>query len=193
MFEPVYQKPLMAVKKTQFPELNRAEFAFFGRSNVGKSSLLNAITNRKNFAYTSRTPGKTQTINFYLMKSDFFIVDLPGYGYAKGKRNTDAFADIFENYLAENRMTHAFLLVDARRDLETLDAQMVETFNYLNIPFTIIATKSDKLNQSMKHKHETLFKEALALKEDQLLYVSSLKMRNINKLEDKMRALIPLS
>jgi GTP-binding protein len=193
MFEPLSQKPLMAVKKTQFPPTKNAEFAFFGRSNVGKSSLLNALTNRKNFAYTSRTPGKTRTINFYLMKEDFYIVDLPGYGFAKGKYESNAFADIFENYLSESRMTHAFLLVDSRRAIEEADQQMIETFNYLEIPFTIIATKSDKLNQSQKHTHQTLFTKTFDLDSEQLLYVSSLKMKNINRLEDKMRMFIPLS
>lgn len=192
MFEPLYQKPIMAVKNEQFPEIKNAEFAFFGRSNVGKSSLLNALTERKNFAYTSRTPGKTQTINFYLMKGEFYIVDLPGYGYAKGK-DADAFAHVFENYLNENRMTHAFILVDSRRSVEASDQQMIETLRYLEIPFTIVATKSDKLNQSEKHKHLTVFQNAFELEKGQLVYVSSLKKRNINLLEEQMRSLIPLS
>jgi GTP-binding protein len=90
-------------------------------------------------------------------------------------------------------MTHAFLLVDSRRAIEEADQQMIETFNYLEIPFTIIATKSDKLNQSQKHTHQTLFTKTFDLDSEQLLYVSSLKMKNINRLEDKMRMFIPLS
>ncbi len=184
--------PWMAAKAPDYPEVLNAELAFFGRSNVGKSSLLNALLNRKQLAYTSSMPGKTRTVNFYWMQGDYYITDLPGYGYAHKQKNTDRFAALFEDYLASGRMSHAFILIDGRHAVNPLDVQMAETLKYLDIPYSIVVTKRDKLNQSQTHAIETAAKEAFGVSDDELYVVSSLKGRGIERLKAAIETMIQL-
>ena len=182
---PRVEKPIMAVKPSQYPEKTTPEWAFFGRSNVGKSSLLNALMNRKNLAYTSSTPGKTLTINFYPLEEAVTLVDLPGYGYAKGQKGND-FSPLFDAYIGSGRIDLALILVDSRQAIQPLDEKMIETLGYYQIPFKVVATKADKLNQSEKHHAKQAFKTAWNLSEDDLFFVSSLKKTHINTLETSL-------
>lgn len=184
--------PWMAEKAQDYPERLPAEIAFFGRSNVGKSSLLNALLNRKKLAYTSSMPGKTKTVNFYMMHDDFYITDLPGYGYAHKQKQSNRFAELFEDYLASDRITHAFLLIDGRQTINPLDVSMAETFNYLDIPFSIVVTKRDKLNQSAAHAIKTAALQAFQVSEASLYMVSSLKGKGIESLRDAIESMIQL-
>ena len=126
------------------------EFAFVGRSNVGKSSLINMLCNRKNLALTSSTPGKTKMINYFLVNSSFKFVDLPGYGYSKtGKSHVVRWASIIEKYLlSSEQLKLVFCLIDCRIEPTDNDKMMIEFLMYNNIPFKIILTKIDKLAKS---------------------------------------------
>ncbi|MEN8139141.1 MAG: ribosome biogenesis GTP-binding protein YihA/YsxC [Bacteroidota bacterium] len=136
------------------PSENRLEYAFIGRSNVGKSSLINMLTNNKNLAKTSGKPGKTQLINHFLINDHWFLVDLPGYGYAKvSKVMRRDFGKMISNYI-ENRknLINLFVLVDSRHEPQKLDVEFMEWLGEIGIPFSIVFTKADKLN---KHKLAT--------------------------------------
>lgn len=126
------------------------EFAFVGRSNVGKSSLINMLCNRKNLALTSSTPGKTKMINYFLVNGSFKFVDLPGYGYSKtGKSHVVRWASIIEKYLlSSEQLKLVFCLIDCRIEPTDNDKMMIEFLMYNNIPFKIILTKIDKLAKS---------------------------------------------
>lgn len=128
------------------PEGNRHEFAFIGRSNVGKSSLINMLTNHKGLAMTSSMPGKTVLINHFLVNDDWYIVDLPGYGYARaGKENRDRLLQIIESYiLNRQQMTNLFLLIDSRHAPQKIDLDFMAWLAENEIPFSIVFTKIDK-------------------------------------------------
>lgn len=128
------------------PEGNRHEFAFIGRSNVGKSSLINMLTNHKGLAMTSSMPGKTVLINHFLVNDDWYIVDLPGYGYARaGKKNRDRLRQIIESYiLNRQQMTNLFLLIDSRHAPQKIDIDFMAWLAENEIPFSIVFTKIDK-------------------------------------------------
>jgi len=137
------------VERSFYPEPKLPEFIFFGRSNVGKSSLINALTNRKNLAYTSSKPGKTLTLNFYLINDSFYFIDAPGYGYAKKDIQTKLnFGKMIEDYLKnKDYLKYAFLVIDSKIGLTEDDCLM---FNFLvdkGVVPIVIATKVDKLNQ----------------------------------------------
>ncbi len=145
---------ISAVKETQYPKGDFPEIAMVGRSNVGKSSLINKTLNRKNFARTSSKPGKTVTINFYNIDKKLNIVDLPGYGYAKVSKNEKlAWADMINHYL-ENReqLKIIFLLVDARHLPTEDDLMMLNWIEHYGIEYYVIATKCDKLKPSQKQQ-----------------------------------------
>jgi len=129
------------------PKENRHEFAFIGRSNVGKSSLINMLTGRKGLAMTSATPGKTMLINHFLINDDWFIVDLPGYGYARrGKENRDKLRYMIEDYILNRRqMTNLFVLIDCRHEPQKIDMEFLEWLGENEVPFSIVFTKGDKL------------------------------------------------
>ena len=131
-----------AIPDTEFPEV-----AFAGKSNVGKSSLMNALMNRKSYARTSSQPGKTQTINFYNINDAMYLVDLPGYGYARrGQKGKDQIRTIIEDYILEReQMTNLFLLIDSRLEPQKIDLEFMEWLGENGIPFSIIFTKADKL------------------------------------------------
>ena len=156
-------EPIIAVRISQYPEDRKPEFLILGRSNVGKSSFINAVTNRKNMAKTSSKPGKTQTLNFYFINDQFYIVDVPGYGYANvSKKQIEKFGMMIEEYL-KNRpnLKHIFMLVDYRHKPTEDDVLMYKFLKYYNLPVTIVSTKYDKVNRSLRIKQDDLIKKTL--------------------------------
>ena len=147
------------------PETDRVEIAFAGKSNVGKSSLINALMNRKALARTSATPGKTQTINFYNINDIMYLVDLPGYGYAKvSEREKEQWGKLIERYLNTSKQLKAvFLLVDIRHEPSANDKLMYEWIVAQGYHPIIIATKLDKLKRSQVQKHVKMIKDGLKL------------------------------
>lgn len=155
---------ISAVDKKQFPNTQGLkEFVFLGRSNVGKSSLINAVTNRKLLARTSSKPGKTQTVNFFLIDESFYLVDVPGYGYAAHSFQVrEKFGQIIENYLEDNpNLKRAFLLVDTKVGPTSDDILMYQYLQHLQIPTTVITTKADKIGSTHLYRHEKIVKEKL--------------------------------
>lgn len=168
----------VAVKPSQYPEDNMIEIAFAGRSNVGKSSLLNLLTNRKSLARVSGSPGKTRTINFYRINDEFRIVDLPGYGYAKASKAEQAtWGDMMEKYL-ENRQGLKVVaqLVDVRHAPSKQDLQMYDYLKYYGLDGLVILTKADKVSRNELNKNTAMIRKTLDLKpEDRTIAVSALK------------------
>ncbi len=160
-------EPIIAVRQSQYPTDNKPEFLLVGRSNVGKSSFINTLIERKNFARTSSKPGKTQTLNFYLVNDAFYLVDVPGYGYAQvSKTNQKKFGLMIEEYL-KNRpnLKHVFLLIDYRHKPTDDDCLMYEFLKYYNLDITIVATKYDKISKNNRLKQDKLIKDTLKFKE----------------------------
>ena len=145
---------ISAVRRSQYPTDNKPEFLLVGRSNVGKSSFINTLINRKNFARTSASPGKTQTINFYLVNDSFYLVDAPGYGFANlSKSKKKKFGLMMEDYLTNrDALKQVFMLIDFRHKPSSDDIMMYEFLKYYKVPVTIVATKSDKIGIT---KHQT--------------------------------------
>lgn len=145
---------------SQLPESDRAEFVFSGRSNVGKSSLINRLCSRKNLARVSSTPGKTATINFYSV-DDLYFVDLPGYGYAKvSNADRDRWDKLINSYFEENRNNELLIqLLDCRHDPSADDVQMLQFLHYHRIPFVIVLTKADKLKKSQIAETQSRFEK----------------------------------
>lgn len=161
---------------SKLPENDKIEIAFAGKSNVGKSSLINALMNRKNYARTSAQPGKTQTINFYNINDVFYCVDLPGYGYAKVSENTkEKWGKMVERYLKGScQLRQVFLLIDIRHEPSANDRNMFEWIIYNGYRPVIIATKLDKINRSQIQKHVKMVRKGLGMnKEDILIPFSS--------------------
>jgi len=158
----------MAVRTSQYPEDKRLEFLLVGRSNVGKSSFINTITIRKNLARTSATPGKTQTLNFYLVNDEFYLVDVPGYGYAQVNKETQKkFGLMIEEYLINRKnLKRVFLLVDYRHKPTEDDLLMYNFMKYYNLDVTIVATKCDKVGQKEQNKCDKNLNEAFPLKDN---------------------------
>lgn len=145
---------ISAVRRSQYPTDDKPEYLLVGRSNVGKSSFINTIINRKNYARTSATPGKTQTINFYLVNDEFYLVDAPGYGFAAlSKKKQKKFGLMMEDYL-QNRpnLKQVFLLVDFRHRPTDDDIMMYNFLKHYKIPVTIVATKTDKVGLTLHQK-----------------------------------------
>jgi GTP-binding protein len=151
---------------SKLPENDKPEVAFAGKSNVGKSSLINALMNRKSFARISSEPGKTQTINFYNINDAMYCVDLPGYGFAKVSKETQAkWGKMIENYLTTSKQLRAvFLLIDIRHEPSKNDKDMYEWIVYNGYDPIIIATKLDKINRSQVQKHIKMIKTGLNVK-----------------------------
>ena len=145
---------------SQLPESDRVEFVFSGRSNVGKSSLINRLCSRKNLARVSSTPGKTATINFYSV-DDLYFVDLPGYGYAKvSNADRDRWDKLINSYFEEDRTNELLIqLLDCRHDPSADDVQMLQFLHYHRIPFVIVLTKADKLKKSQIAETQSRFEK----------------------------------
>ena len=134
------------------PELC-AEIAIVGKSNVGKSSLINSLCNRSKLAKTSQTPGKTRLINSFLLNDEFYLVDLPGYGFASApKTEQQKWGELMGSYLSSGRVSHIYMLIDIRHEPTLLDKQMFGYILYYGIPYTLIATKADKLAKSKRYQ-----------------------------------------
>lgn len=156
---------------SKLPETELPEFAFAGKSNVGKSSLINALLNRKSFARTSAEPGKTQTINFYNVSKALYLVDLPGYGYAKvSQTEKEKWGKMIEKYLnSSENLKYVFLLVDIRHDPSLNDCQMFDWIVTMGYRPVVIATKLDKINRSQLAKQVKVIRTALGMEKDDLL------------------------
>ncbi|MCR4851072.1 MAG: ribosome biogenesis GTP-binding protein YihA/YsxC [Lachnospiraceae bacterium] len=148
---------------SRLPENTHIEFAFAGKSNVGKSSLINGLMNRKSLARTSSSPGKTQTINYYNINDELYFVDLPGYGYAKvSKQEKEKWGKMIENYLNRSRMLRSvFLLIDIRHEPSSNDVMMYDWIVSKGYNPVIIATKLDKINRSQKDKCIKIIRDKL--------------------------------
>lgn len=156
---------ISAVRRSQYPTDNKSEFLLVGRSNVGKSSFINTLINRKNYARTSATPGKTQTINFYLVNDQFYLVDAPGYGYAQvNKKKQKKFGLMMEDYLTNRKnLKQVFMLVDFRHKLSNDDIMMYNFLKYYKLPVTIVATKVDKIPITKQQQQRNIILEDLDL------------------------------
>lgn len=176
---------MSAVNKSQYPDEGIPEIALVGRSNVGKSSTVNTLLNRRNFARTSQTPGKTRTINFYLINQEFFFVDLPGYGYAKiAKSEKEKWGVIMERYLQErDELCAIFLLVDIRHEPTNDDVMMYEWIKHFGYNCVVIATKADKISRGQYQKHISIIRKKLQLDpSEKVLPISSLKKTGVEEI-----------
>ncbi len=155
---------------SRLPELSLPAIAFAGKSNVGKSSLINTLINRKALARTSSQPGKTQTINFYNINKELYFVDLPGYGYAKAPKSAQAeWGKLIERFLqTSDRLKSVFLLIDIRHEPKAHDRQMYDWIVYNGYEPVIIATKSDKISKGAVEKQKKIIREGLGMKKNEV-------------------------
>lgn len=162
-------EPLIAIRISQYPEDKKNEFLLLGRSNVGKSSFINTLIERKNFARTSSKPGKTQTLNFYLVNEDFYLVDVPGYGFANVSKETQKkFGVMIEDYLkTRENLRHVFLLIDYRHKPTEDDVLMYDFLKYYNLKITVVATKYDKVTKNGRVKQDKVIKDTLKLTDEE--------------------------
>lgn len=166
---------ISAVGKKQYPDQGFPEVAFAGRSNVGKSSLINTLINRKNLARTSGRPGKTQTINFYLINDNFHLVDLPGYGFAKVSKDIKAkWSEFIEEYLNDRpNLVGIIQLIDLRHPPTEDDVMMYEWLKHLGVPFILVATKADKISKGQHLRHKKIIREKLLINNEDIQLFSS--------------------
>ncbi|GGG27691.1 putative GTP-binding protein EngB [Lysinibacillus alkalisoli] len=175
---------ISAVKPEQYPEDGYPEFALAGRSNVGKSSFINRMINRKSLARTSSKPGKTQTLNFYKIEDQLFFVDVPGYGYAKvSKSERAAWGRMIEQYITGRETLRAVLLIiDLRHDPTADDKMMYDFLKHYNIPCVVIATKADKIAKGKWERHKSNVKKQLDMvKGDPIIVFSSEKSLGVEQ------------
>ena len=176
---------VLAARTSQYPDDKLPEFLLVGRSNVGKSSFINSIVQRKNIAHTSSTPGKTQTLNFYIVNEKFYLVDAPGYGYAQvNKEMQKKFGLMIEEYLINReKLKRVFLLVDFRHKPTEDDLLMYNFMKYYHLDVTIVATKFDKVKNKDKEKNERNLKEAFDLKgNDNIVLFSSVSKKGCDEI-----------
>lgn len=167
----------MATRISQYPSDNKKEFLLVGRSNVGKSSFINTLINRKNYARTSSKPGKTQTLNFYLVNDLFYLVDVPGYGYASVSKETQhKFGMMIEEYLINRKnLQRVFMLIDYRHKPTEDDLLMFNFLKYYNLPVTIVATKYDKVNTTLRNRQDKIITNFFELQDnDNIIFFSSI-------------------
>lgn len=184
---------VIATRRSQYPDDGKPEFLLVGRSNVGKSSFINTILSRKNLAYTSSKPGKTQTLNFYRVNDDFYLIDVPGYGYANIDKKTQAkFGMMIEEYLEKReQLKRVFMLVDFRHIPTEDDLLMYNFLKYYNLPVTVIATKADKVSGSKKEKTlKELLKTLDLVIGDDLVVFSSVTKLGVKEVLMKIESLI---
>ena len=182
-----------AVRRSQYPEDKKPEFLLVGRSNVGKSSFINTLVNRKNLARISSVPGKTQTLNFYLINENFYLVDVPGYGFAKvSKVLKNKFGLIIEDYLKErDNLKMVFMLIDFRHKPTSDDIMMYDYLKFYQIPVTIIATKCDKVSKNNYEKNKKIIRDTLKMIEsDDFILFSTINKNGKQDVHDKILELI---
>lgn len=183
----------VGVKFEQYPSDNKPEIAFAGKSNVGKSTLINAMLNRKALARTSSQPGKTRTINFYNVNDEIYVVDLPGYGYAKAsKTEIQKWENMIESYLQKRQcLVGIILLIDIRHEPGKNDIMMYDWLKHYGYNIIIAATKSDKLNRSQIPKHLSVIKKTLGLSEqDKLIAFSGTAKTGVSELWSEIDKLL---
>ena len=184
---------ISGTKASHIPNLKVPEFVFMGRSNVGKSSLLNAITNRKNLAYTSSKPGKTITLNFYNVNDELLLVDVPGYGYAmRLVQDRLNYGKMIEDYLSKSKyLVSCFLVVDSRHEPSEDDVLMYNFLKHSNQKIVVIATKIDKISKNELNKNISIIRKKLQMETDEILIpVSSEKKTGIDKIHQYIESLI---
>ena len=179
------------VEKNSILDLNLPEFAFVGRSNVGKSSLINALTNKKKLAKTSSTPGHTKFVNYFLIEAfegelnkNFVLVDLPGYGFSKtGKQNVELWSNLITAYFEKSKnLKCVFVLVDVRHEPTDKDLLMIKYLYANNIAFKVVATKCDKLSKAQINKNLKIISKYLKITENNIICTSSTERTNINEI-----------
>ena len=182
----------MEIKKAEFslsapnvslcPKDTKPEYAFIGRSNVGKSSLINMLTNNRKLAKTSSTPGKTLLINHFIINNEWYLVDLPGYGFAKrSKKEVDRLDQMIRGYILQReQLVNVFLLVDIRLEPQKIDLEFIEWLGLSSIPFSIVFTKADKLSASKCHQAVEAYKKKLSETWDELppMFVTSAEKKD---------------
>jgi ribosome biogenesis GTP-binding protein ysxC len=174
-----------AVKEADYPEFNGIEFSFIGRSNVGKSSLINSLTGRRSLARTSKTPGRTQLINYFLIDNEIYFIDLPGYGFAKVPDTVKKdWGKTIETYLTSKRKKIVFLLLDLRRIPSGEDMEMLKWLEHYEVEYYIIFTKSDKLSNNEKFRQLKEIKKKLQFDNEDVFFYSSLKNTGREELTD---------
>lgn len=175
---------ISAVREDQYPTDNLPEIALSGRSNVGKSSLINTLLGRKNLARTSGQPGKTQTLNFYLVNDDFYLVDVPGYGYARvSQKKRQQFGEMIQDYLETRaNLQGLIILIDGRHDPTKDDIAMYNYALYLNLPILVVCTKIDKIKKNQRNQVISALSHKLDLKHDN---VEVLTFSSVQKLHVK--------
>ncbi len=183
----------IAAAPKQYPQADLKEIAFAGRSNVGKSSLLNLLTNRRSLARVSGNPGKTRTINFYRINDTFRIVDLPGYGYARvSKSESESWGKMMETYLSgRENLVKVVQLVDIRHEPSAQDRQMYEYLQYYGLDGIVVATKADKVSRNELQKCMSVIRKSLQMKpEDVIIPVSALKRTGNDKVMEVISELL---
>ena len=184
---------ISAVRRSQYPTDDRPEFLLVGRSNVGKSSFINTLINRKNYARTSSNPGKTQTINFYLVNEEFYLVVAPGYGYARmSKKKKQKFGLMMEDYLTNRaQLKQVFMLIDFRHKPTDDDLMMYKFLKHYQIPVTIVATKVDKIGVNQYQKQRNLILNELDLVVgDDFITFSAVSKHGKEEIHDKISRII---
>ncbi|SHE51851.1 GTP-binding protein [Thermoanaerobacter uzonensis DSM 18761] len=172
-----------AFNEEQYPKDNLPQIVIVGRSNVGKSTLINTVLNRKNLAKTSSRPGKTRGINFYLINNKFYLVDLPGYGYAKvSKEMKKQWAHNIEIFLNTSKnLRHGLFLIDIRRNPTEDDFLMINWFKHKNLPFTVVLTKADKVNKSEAQKAVEDICKIFNIKQEKVITFSALEKIGVSQ------------
>ena len=188
-------EPIIAVRRSQYPEDKKAEFLLVGRSNVGKSSFINTLIERKNFARTSSKPGKTQTLNFYKVNDAFYLVDVPGYGYASVSKDTQKkFGLMIEEYLKERpNLKHVFMLIDYRHKPTEDDCLMYEFLKYYNLDITIVATKYDKVSKNNRIKQDKIIKDTLKFEDDEFITFSTVTKKGRTEILSIVASLVTIN
>ena len=184
---------VIATRRSQYPNLELPEFLLVGRSNVGKSSFINAVLGRKDLARVSSTPGKTQTLNFYLVNNSFYLVDVPGYGYASvNHEQQKKFGLMIEEYLAKRKeLKRVFMIVDFRIKPTEDDVLMYQFLKYYDIPVTLILNKTDKVGSSKRERSiKTILSTLEVSKEDNYIEFSSVTKKGREDVLDLIDLLI---